>query len=181
MWNWFQKLCVSFVQGNFARNICNISFRVFYVVFFAGSCFAIFDQNFLVKKKKIFLSTNFFIYFDGSMFSDTAGEKASKVCSKSFLSFRLDAHQYKGLLFSKENYKFMLLSKNITSLNCCARILYIHLISVKENSYRIMEEYYKFILFSKVIRLKQIERSDFSTRGAYLFELYAKGKIAHYL
>ena len=75
------------------------------------------------------------------MFSDTAGEKAAKVCSKSSLSSRLDAHHtntkdsylvikkyYKIILLPKITehsrilqYKSILLSKNFKNSYFCQR------------------------------------------------------------
>ena len=70
-------------QANFPRNICNISFRVFYVeFFFARELFCYFWSKLGAVKK---LGTKFpslptSSYFDRSMFSDTAaaGEKAEQ-------------------------------------------------------------------------------------------------------
>ena len=80
------------------------------------------------------------------MFSDTAGEKAAKVCSKSSLSSRLDAHHTNtkdSYLVIKKYYKIILLPKITehsffvkeyynTSPSCCQRILNIHIV-VKGN------------------------------------------------
>ena len=132
LWNWFQKLCVSFVQANFARNICNISFPVFYVagLFARKSCFAIFDQNFAGRRKKVgrkfcFPPTSSYILTD-RCFLTPRPRKGCKSLLEEFpcLQIRCTSHQHKGLiLLSKDIYKFIhLWSRNISDIDQFSKI-----------------------------------------------------------
>ena len=89
------KTLSSFFKVTFPVNICNILFGLFYTGLFTGELFCHFWSKLCEEetRNKIFLSPNFFIFWQIDVFlTQSGGEKAAKVCSKSSLSCGLSAH-----------------------------------------------------------------------------------------
>ena len=88
-------LVTEFFKATFPVNICNILSGLFYTGLFAGELFCHFWSKLCEEetRNKIFLSPNFFIFWQIDVFlTQSGGEKAAKVCSKSSLSCGLSAH-----------------------------------------------------------------------------------------